>query len=95
MFRALLVAGGRWAVALAVIGAVNSVIALFYYADVAQEMWMKPVPDGDVTPIRVPPSLVAALAITAVVDAADRCAARQPSLRFGDLAIARRRLPEP
>ena len=30
--------------------AVNSVIALFYYANVAREMWMNPVVDGDVTP---------------------------------------------
>ena len=35
---------------LAVIGAVNSVIALFYYANVAREMLMNPVPDGDATP---------------------------------------------
>ena len=40
---------------------VNSVIALYYYANVAREMWMEPAPDGDVTPIRVPPSLGAAL----------------------------------
>ena len=42
VFRALLDAGGGWAVVLGVIGAVNSVIALFYYAAVAREMWMKP-----------------------------------------------------
>ena len=43
------------------IGAVNSVIALFYYANVAREMFMNPAPDGDTTPVRVPQSLVAAL----------------------------------
>ena len=41
----------------------NSVIALFYYARIAQAMWMAPAPDGDHTPIRVPPSLAGALAI--------------------------------
>jgi NADH-quinone oxidoreductase subunit N len=50
--------------ALAVLVGVNSVIALVYYARVAQEMWMRPVPDGDRTPVRVPPSLAAALGLT-------------------------------
>ncbi|HTN81098.1 MAG TPA: NADH-quinone oxidoreductase subunit N [Acidimicrobiales bacterium] len=58
VFRSLLDAGGGWAVTLAVIGVVNSVIALFYYAAVAKEMWMNPAPDGDVTPIRIPPPLL-------------------------------------
>ena len=31
---------------------------------VMREMWMKPSPDGDVTPVRTPPSLMAALGIT-------------------------------
>ena len=56
VFNAVLVGRhGGWAVTLAVIGAVNSVIALYYYANVAREMWMEPVPDGDTTPIVVPP----------------------------------------
>jgi NADH-quinone oxidoreductase subunit N len=67
VFKALLAAGGGWAVTLAVIGAVNSVVALFYYANIAREMFMNPVPDGDATPVRVPQALVAALGITAVV----------------------------
>jgi NADH:ubiquinone oxidoreductase subunit 2 (subunit N) len=37
----------RLGIILAVIGGVNSVIALYYYANVAKEMWLKPVPDGD------------------------------------------------
>jgi NADH-quinone oxidoreductase subunit N len=52
--------------AMAVIVGVNSVIALFYYARVAKVMWMDPVPDGDRTPIRVPPSIRSLLVITAV-----------------------------
>ena len=67
VFRAVLDAGTGWAVALGVIAAVNAVIALFYYAAVAKEMWMNPVPDGDKTPVSVPPSLTAALGITAAV----------------------------
>jgi NADH-quinone oxidoreductase subunit N len=67
VFQALLAAGGGWAVGLAVIGAVNSVVALFYYANIAREMFMNPVPDGDATPVRVPQALAAALGITAAV----------------------------
>jgi NADH-quinone oxidoreductase subunit N len=52
--------------ALAVVVGLNSVIALFYYARVAKVMWMDPVPDGDRTPVRVPPALRSLLAITAV-----------------------------
>ena len=66
VFKALLSAGGGWAVGLAVIGGVNSVIALYYYANVARKMWMEPAPDGDEGPIKVPQSLSAAMVITAV-----------------------------
>ncbi|MBA2752615.1 MAG: NADH-quinone oxidoreductase subunit N, partial [Actinobacteria bacterium] len=67
IFRAVLDAGTSWALLLGLVAAVNSVIALFYYAAVAREMWMSPVPDGDRTPIRVPAPLITALAITAGV----------------------------
>ncbi len=68
VFRSLLDAGGGWAVTLAVVGVVNSVIALFYYAAVAKEMWMNPAPDGDVSPIRIPgPLLITLGAATALV----------------------------
>ena len=63
-FRAVLEAGTGLGYAIAIIGAINTVIAFGYYGNVMREMWMKPVPDGDVTPINVPPSLMAALAIT-------------------------------
>ena len=66
VFRAVLDSGTTWAVVLGVIAAVNSVIALFYYAGVAREMWMQPVPDEDRTPISVPPALAGALAATVV-----------------------------
>jgi NADH-quinone oxidoreductase subunit N len=66
VFKALLAAGGGWAVGLAVIGALNSVVALFYYANVAKEMFMNPPPDGDVAPVRVPQGLAIAIGITAL-----------------------------
>ena len=66
-FQAVVDANTTWAYVLAVVMAVNSVIALAYYANVAREMWMNPPPDGDRTPVRVPVSLTAALAITVVL----------------------------
>jgi NADH-quinone oxidoreductase subunit N len=44
--------------------AVNSVIALYYYANIAREMWMRPAPDEDRTPVRVPTPIGLALALT-------------------------------
>ena len=44
MFRAVLGAGGSWASVLAVIAAVNAVIALVYYARVVKTAFMDPVP---------------------------------------------------
>jgi NADH-quinone oxidoreductase subunit N len=66
-FRAVIDGGTEWAYVLAVVMAVNSVISLAYYANVAREMWMNPPPDEDRAPIRVPVSLTAALAITVVL----------------------------
>jgi NADH-quinone oxidoreductase subunit N len=85
VFRAVLDAGTGWAVALGVVAAVNSVIALFYYAAIARQMWMSPVPDGDRTPIAVPPPLVAALGITVSVVLAIGVYP-QAFARLGDLA---------
>jgi NADH-quinone oxidoreductase subunit N len=65
-FRAVIDADTGWAYGLAVVMAVNSVISLGYYANIAREMWMSPVADEDRTPVRVPVSLTAALAITVV-----------------------------
>ncbi len=41
MFRAVVEAGGGWNYALAAIAAVNSVIAFFYYAGVARQIWFR------------------------------------------------------
>jgi NADH-quinone oxidoreductase subunit N len=67
IFRAVADSGTSAAWVLGVIVAVNSVIALFYYASISRQMWMSPVPDDDRTPISVPPPLWAALAICVVV----------------------------
>jgi NADH-quinone oxidoreductase subunit N len=67
VFRAVIDAGNGWGYSLAVVAAVNTVIATAYYINVMREMWMRPAPDGDITPIRVPGSLQAALAITGIL----------------------------
>jgi NADH-quinone oxidoreductase subunit N len=85
IFQAALDAGTPAAVILAVIAGVNSVIALFYYSSIAREMWMRPVPDEDRSPIRVPPALVAALGICAVAVVAIGIYP-QAVARLGDLA---------
>jgi NADH-quinone oxidoreductase subunit N len=63
-FKAVLDAGNGWGYSIAVIAAINTVIAAAYYVTVMREIWMKPAPDGDVTPIRTPASLQAALVLT-------------------------------
>jgi NADH-quinone oxidoreductase subunit N len=65
-FNAVLTARSGWGYSIAVIAAVNAVIATAYYITVMREMWMKPVPDGDVTPVLVHGSIKAALAITGI-----------------------------
>ena len=65
-FQALLTDASPWAYVLAIIGAVNSVIAFGYYGNIMREVWMRPVPDGDTNRIVTPSSLQIALGITAV-----------------------------
>jgi NADH-quinone oxidoreductase subunit N len=65
-FQALLTSESGWGYGLAVIGAVNSVIAFGYYGVVMREIWMKPAPYGDTTPIRTPASIGLALGISTV-----------------------------
>jgi len=66
IFRTLLSNPTGWGVGLAVLVGVNSAIGLYYYASVAREAWMRPVPDEDRTPIRVPSSLGAAIGLCAI-----------------------------
>jgi NADH-quinone oxidoreductase subunit N len=83
-FRALRSAQCTGATMLAIVGAVNSIIAFGYYGRVMREMWMNDVPDGDTTPVRIPQPLTVALAITV---AATMLMGILPQviLRFGDL----------
>ncbi len=63
-FKAVLDAGTTSAYVMAAIAAVNTVIAAAYYMRVLRVVWMDEVPDGDVTPVKSPAPVVAALAIT-------------------------------
>lgn len=83
-FRAVLEAGTGFGYAIAVIGAVNTVVAFGYYGNLMRQMWMNPVPDGDSTAIKTPPSLAAALGITAIATLVLGILP-QLVLRFGDL----------
>ncbi|MDJ0499059.1 MAG: NADH-quinone oxidoreductase subunit N, partial [Acidimicrobiia bacterium] len=49
MFRSLIAVGDGWTIALAVIAAVNSVIAFVYYARVVKAAWFDPVPEDVLT----------------------------------------------
>jgi NADH-quinone oxidoreductase subunit N len=85
MFRAVLDAHTSTAAVIGVIAAVNSVIALFYYAGIARQMWFREPTLDDRRPLTVPPALNAAIAL---------CAAAvvvigvypQPFAKLGELA---------
>jgi len=83
VIRALASDGSGWAIALAVIGMLNAVIAVGYYGNVLREVWMRPVPDGDTRRIPIPGALGAALVICSVATLA---LGVLPNLvlRFGD-----------
>jgi NADH-quinone oxidoreductase subunit N len=84
VFSEVIKAGTPSAYVLAVIVAVNSVIALYYYAGIAREMWMRPVPDGDTTKVRIPVSISAALVLSVAFTVA--FGVSNLATRFGDLA---------
>ena len=68
MFRAVFDSATTGAVILGVIAALNSVIAFFYYAGIARQMWFhEPEPAAETAPLRTPFALTAALAITSAV----------------------------
>ena len=70
MFRSLIAVGDGWTIALAIIAAVNSVIAFVYYARVVKSAWFDSVPEnvlsGEARSDQVAPTLRLALAISAV-----------------------------
>lgn len=67
VFRSVLGPGNGSGAALGVLVGLNSVIALFYYGNIARTMWFEEPPDGDRTPVRVPGSLVVGIGLTVVV----------------------------
>jgi NADH-quinone oxidoreductase subunit N len=73
MFRSVIIAGGTMTVVLAAIAAINSVIALYYYARVVKSVWLDD-PVGDFAPeVEAAPAgslrlaLVLALVVTVLV----------------------------
>jgi NADH-quinone oxidoreductase subunit N len=85
VFRSLLQAGTVSATVLGVIAAVNTVISLYYYASIAREMWMRPVPDEDRTPVRITPAIRAALGLCALATVV--LGVTNVATRFGDISI--------
>jgi NADH-quinone oxidoreductase subunit N len=85
VIRSVLDAGTPAAIVLGVIVAVNTVIALFYYANVTRVMWISPVPNNDLTRIRVPTALAASIGICVIVVVAIGVYP-QAFARLGDLA---------
>ena len=66
VFYALVTPGTTSGYVLAVVVGVNSVIALYYYANIARTMFMDAPPDGDRAPIKVPVPLVAAVTLSVI-----------------------------
>jgi len=66
VFKVLMGAQTGLGTATAIIMAINTAIAAYYYLRVARAMWFEDAPDGDVTPVKVPASLTAAVAIALV-----------------------------
>jgi len=66
VFNALTSADTTAGYSLAVVGAVNAVIAFGYYGRLVSRIWFDEAPDGDTAPIRVPFALGAALTLCAV-----------------------------
>ena len=66
VFSAILGAHSGLGLALAIIMALNTVVAAFYYLRVAKTMWFDPVPDGARSKLPVPTSISAAIVISVV-----------------------------
>jgi len=66
VFSAILGAQSGLGLALAVIMALNTVVAAYYYLRVAKTMWFDPVPDGARSKLPVPTSISAAIVLSVV-----------------------------
>lgn len=67
IFQSLFTAGTTAGYVLAILLVINSVIAAFYYMRVVRVMAFEPADEVDLSPVKVPPSLVIALGITVVI----------------------------
>jgi NADH-quinone oxidoreductase subunit N len=73
MFRSVMIAGGTATVVLAVIAAVNAVIALFYYAKVVKSVWLDDVAEQFPGDVSKPPAgslrlaLIVSVALTVAI----------------------------
>jgi NADH-quinone oxidoreductase subunit N len=86
IFQAVIAADTLQGALMGVVVAVNSVIGLVYYANVAKEMWFNPVPDGDERPVSVTGSLGVAMVVTVAATVLFGIVP-QVVARFGDLAL--------
>ena len=66
LFQAVITPGTAAGYSLAVVMAVNSVLSLAYYLGVMRAMFFDDVPDGDVSPLKVPSALLGAISLSLV-----------------------------
>ncbi len=66
VFKVLVEAQTGLGWATAIVMAVNTAIAAYYYLRVARAMWFDDAPDGDTTPVKVPAGLTAAVTLALV-----------------------------
>ncbi|MFM7068309.1 MAG: NADH-quinone oxidoreductase subunit N, partial [Actinomycetes bacterium] len=66
VFSALLGAKSGLGLALAIVMALNTVVAAFYYLKVARTMWFDPAPDGATNAVPVPTSVNAAITLAVI-----------------------------
>ncbi len=88
IFRVLTEGHRTIGIVLAVILAVNSVVAAFYYLSITKHMWFMPTPDGDESPVTIPPALQVALALTVIVTLASGILPGLVSDMAGNLQLA-------
>ena len=64
--KVLIESNSKWGLALAIVVAVNTAVAAYYYLNIAKTMWFDDAPDGDESPVKIAPAIRTALVITVV-----------------------------
>ena len=64
--KVLIESNSKWGLALAIVVAVNTAVAAYYYLNIAKTMWFDDAPDGDESPVKIAPAIRTALVITIV-----------------------------